>query len=191
MSAEASKPENINRAGTFRFVPLLTQSLWHDMISTVALNLCFVYGSGNSRQEGAANLSIKPCYCSSIFVFILFCKDCLYGRSFYAGGRHGHDRMVVGYLTTCAIIAYHHYICEFEPCSWRGILDTTLYDKNCQWLATGRWFSLGTPVSSTNKTDHHYITEILLKVMLNTINSPKFNKVWKCRVFLFNELKFL
>jgi len=27
----------------------------------------------------------------------------------------------------------------------------------------------GTPVSSTNKTDHHDITEILLKVALNTI----------------------
>jgi len=36
-------------------------------------------------------------------------------------------------------------------------------------LATGRWFSLGTPVSSTNKTDRHDITEILLKVALNTI----------------------
>ena len=33
----------------------------------------------------------------------------------------------------------------------------------------GRWVSLGTPVSSTNKTDRHYITEILLKVALNTI----------------------
>jgi hypothetical protein len=29
--------------------------------------------------------------------------------------------------------------------------------------------SLGTPVSSTNKTDRHDITEILLKVALNTI----------------------
>ena len=28
----------------------------------------------------------------------------------------------------------------------------------------------GTPVSSTNKTDSHDITEILLKVALNTIN---------------------
>jgi hypothetical protein len=27
-----------------------------------------------------------------------------------------------------------------------------------------------TPVSSTNKADHHDITEILLKVVLNTIN---------------------
>jgi hypothetical protein len=33
-------------------------------------------------------------------------------------------------------------------------------------FVTGQWFS---PVSSTNKTDHHDITEILLKVALNTI----------------------
>jgi hypothetical protein len=32
------------------------------------------------------------------------------------------------------------------------------------------WFSLGIPVSSTNKTDCHDIAEILLKVVLNTIN---------------------
>ena len=40
--------------------------------------------------------------------------------------------------------------------------DTTLCDKVCQRLAAGRWFSLGTSVSSTNKTDRHDITEILL-----------------------------
>jgi hypothetical protein len=34
---------------------------------------------------------------------------------------------------------------------------------------TGQWFSSGTAVSSTNKTDYHDITEILLKVALNTI----------------------
>ena len=34
---------------------------------------------------------------------------------------------------------------------------------------TCRWFSLGIPVASTNKTDGQYITEILLKVALNTI----------------------
>jgi hypothetical protein len=37
-------------------------------------------------------------------------------------------------------------------------------------LATGPWFSPGTPVSSINKTDRHDIIEILLKVALNTIN---------------------
>jgi hypothetical protein len=46
---------------------------------------------------------------------------------------------------------------------------TTLCDKVCQWLAAGQWFSLGSPVSSTNKTDRHDISEILLKVSLNTI----------------------
>ena len=44
---------------------------------------------------------------------------------------------------------------------------TTLCDKVCQWLATGWWFSPGPPVSSTNKT------EILLKVVLNTIKQNK------------------
>jgi hypothetical protein len=37
-------------------------------------------------------------------------------------------------------------------------------------LAAGRWFSPGTLVSSTNKTDCHNITKILLKVALNTIS---------------------
>ena len=46
---------------------------------------------------------------------------------------------------------------------------TTLWDKVCQWLVTGWQFSPCPPVSSTNKTDHHDITEILLKVALNTI----------------------
>jgi hypothetical protein len=32
-----------------------------------------------------------------------------------------------------------------------------------------QWFSPGTPVSSTNKIDPYDITEILLKVELNTI----------------------
>ena len=48
----------------------------------------------------------------------------------------------------------------------RGVLDTTLCDKVCHWLAAGLWFSQSTPVSSTNKTEHHDIAEILLKVAL-------------------------
>ena len=51
----------------------------------------------------------------------------------------------------------------------RCVLDTTLCNKVCQWLSTGRWFSPDTPVSSTNKTDLRDITDILLKVALNTI----------------------
>jgi hypothetical protein len=43
--------------------------------------------------------------------------------------------------------------------SWRGVLDTTLCNKVCQWLATGRWFSPHTPVSSTNTTCLHDIAD--------------------------------
>ena len=40
--------------------------------------------------------------------------------------------------------------------------DTTLCEKVCQWLAVDG-FPRGTPVSSTNKTDYHDITEILFE----------------------------
>jgi hypothetical protein len=45
------------------------------------------------------------------------------------------------------------------------------FDKVYQLLAQGRWFSPGTPSSSTTKTGRHDIVEILLKVALNTKNS--------------------
>jgi hypothetical protein len=58
--------------------------------------------------------------------------------------------------------------------------------KVCQWLVAGWWFSPDTLVSSTNKTDHHDIAEILLKVALNTltltlnlvINEKKYCCLW-------------
>jgi hypothetical protein len=55
----------------------------------------------------------------------------------------------------------------------RGVLNITLCDQICQW------FSHGTPVSSTNKTDRHNITEILLKVVLKHHTS---NPSYKGRV---------
>ena len=62
-----------------------------------------------------------------------------------------------------------NYMSDFAKLSEiNSTLDTTLYDKVCQRLAAGRWFYMGTSVS-TKKTDRHDITEILLKVALNTI----------------------
>jgi hypothetical protein len=46
-------------------------------------------------------------------------------------------------------------------------------NKVYQLLAHGRWFSAGTPASSTTKTGRHDIAEILLKVTLSTKNPPK------------------
>ena len=45
----------------------------------------------------------------------------------------------------------------------------TTSDKAYQLLAHGRWFSPGTPASSTTKNGLHDIAEILLKVALSTI----------------------
>jgi hypothetical protein len=81
----------------------------------------------------------------------------------------GRDRMVIW---------IYNYLCDqrLSPLTlriWipprRGALDTTLRDKVCQWLAAGRWFSLGSPVFSTKTTDRHDIGELLLNVALSTI----------------------
>jgi hypothetical protein len=99
-------------------------------------------------------------------------------------------------LVTCRFITTLHYI---RGLSWSWSYGSWIYNYMCnqclsplqlwvrtpfmmrctqcnimwwyyfQWPATGRWFSLYTPVFSTNKTDHHDITEMLLKVALNNI----------------------
>jgi hypothetical protein len=88
--------------------------------------------------------------------------------------RRGRDLMAVGFITAYAISAYHNYRCQFESRSVEVYSISTLCETFCQWLAAGRWFSPDIPVSSTNTTDRHEISEILLKVALNTINlKPK------------------
>ena len=83
--------------------------------------------------------------------------------------RRVRDRMEVGFT-----IAYSNQ-CLLPLTLWvhtplrRVVLYTIVWDKVCQWLVVGLWFSPGTLVSSTNKTDCNNITEILLKVVLNTI----------------------
>jgi hypothetical protein len=69
----------------------------------------------------------------------------------------------------------YNYLCNrcLSPLMlWVRIL--TLCDKVCQWLVAGQWIFPGTPISSTNKTGCHDITEILLKVALNTINQTNY-----------------
>jgi hypothetical protein len=43
----------------------------------------------------------------------------------------GRDHMVVGFTTIYTMSTYHNYSCEFESCSWRDVLDTTLCNKVC------------------------------------------------------------
>jgi hypothetical protein len=63
----------------------------------------------------------------------------------------------------------HHFV-------WAHIFptfSTKIFARFCRFCA-GLWFSPGTPVYSTNKTDRHNIIEILLKVtwITLTITSP-------------------
>ena len=57
---------------------------------------------------------------------------------------------------------------KFVSNQWQEKISTSCGNV-CQWYKAGWCFSLGPPVSSTNKTDHLDMTEILLKVALNTI----------------------
>ena len=93
-------------------------------------------------------------------VIVVWCIKFWYHHSssntlFYIS-RVRRGRMLVGFTTIC-----------LSPLMWVRISIrarcTTLCDKVCQWLKTGRWFSPGAPISSTNKADQHDITEILLK----------------------------
>ena len=93
--------------------------------------------------------------------------------SSFIGDRRGRNCMVVGFTATYAISVFHYHICEYESCGWRGALDITLCDKIYQLLATGRWFSPITLVSSTNKAQNHDIAEILLNVALNFKSEAK------------------
>ena len=86
---------------------------------------------------------------------------------------------------TCNSIVFLCYQCLSPLRLWvriqlrQGVLDITSCDKVCQWLTKCRWYiSPYTPVSSTNKAARHYMTEILLKVALNTIHLHQKYRRW-------------
>jgi hypothetical protein len=66
---------------------------------------------------------------------------------------------------------YHKSPSEYTD---RSISFCQLYNFRIKSVYTSA--SPGAPVSSTNKTGHHDITEISLKVALNTINQTKPNE---------------
>ena len=72
------------------------------------------------------------------------------------------------------IIIYNIYMVHFLIKITRLLAAS---DKVYQLLVHGRWFSPGTPASSTTKTGRHDIAEILLKVALNSINQIKSNLI--------------
>ena len=93
----------------------------------------------------------------SLYIYRKFNMFCLNKRNIEFRGGRGCDP--IGSINTNM-----NYLYSLSP--------LTLCDEVCRWFATCLGFSLGTPVSSNNKTDHHNIAEILLKVALNTMTHP-------------------
>ena len=86
---------------------------------------------------------------------------------------YGTSTFSVLYCIDEGVVTVAQAMCTRYNIMWsseRCVLDTTLCDQVCQWLAIVLWFSPGTSVSSINKTDHNDKTQILLKVASNTIN---------------------
>jgi hypothetical protein len=90
--------------------------------------------------------------------------------------RRDRDRMVVGISITYSV--YHHWCCEFESRPGRG---TTLCDKVCSNLRpVGGFLAVLRFPPPIKLID---ITDILLKVVLNTIKPTKPN-LNLCRLIL-------
>ena len=128
----------------------------------------------NTRGEHANNYTTYLLLihkCTRSFCWSLFCLIIIWSR-------RGRYRMVVGFITTCAISVNRHYSWQFESRSWRGVLDTTLCDSLLVTCDRPVGFS-GYSVSSTNRSDSHYIIEMLLKVALNIITLTLVI-IWTC-----------
>jgi membrane-anchored protein YejM (alkaline phosphatase superfamily) len=78
--------------------------------------------------------------------------------------------------------------CEFQREKMNGLIKNKKYNQESRTTVinlAGRWFSPDTHVSSTNKTDHHNIAEILLNMALNIVNQTKTKpniKGLKCQI---------
>jgi len=59
--------------------------------------------------------------------------------------------MVLGFTTIYAIVAYHHWSCDFQSRSWRSVLDTTV----CYLRQVGGFLQV-LPVSTTSTSDRHW-----------------------------------
>ena len=98
------------------------------------------------------------CVKSSVLQSILnFISDIQWGSSMSVYIKVTLSPLYVGFTTIDAISDQ----CLSPLTFWiripltRGVLDKTLYDKVCQWIVAGLWFSPDTPVSCTNKTGRY------------------------------------
>ena len=100
-----------------------------------------------------------------------FMRTLLTVLSIKTKGRRDRDRMVVGFTNYLWNQCLSPLMLEFESLPGRGAQHYVI--KFVSDLRHVSSFPTGPPVSSTNKTDRHDITEILLKMVLNTIKQTR------------------
>ena len=94
----------------------------------------------------------------------------------YERDRRGRDHMVVGFTTTFANSAYHHWCCDFESQPGWGVQHYVIKFVSDLHQVGGFLRVLGFPPPI--KLTRHNITEILLKVTLNTIKPTNQSKIF-------------
>jgi hypothetical protein len=83
---------------------------------------CFMINMSCMWCNAVCTITIKTsksliqqnCLSKFFYLIIIPCSISLMGH-------RGPDRMIVGFATTYAISAYHHWCCEFESWSRRGV----------------------------------------------------------------------
>ena len=133
--------------------------------SIILQNICSCLSNiiKNDRIIGNISLSLfsKKSFCSSFQLILI-----LSAYTHDIEGLWSYGSWIYNYLCNQCLLPLMLWV-------WISIRArcTILCDEVCQWLATGRWFSPGSLVSSINKTGRCDITEILLtssKVNFNT-----------------------
>jgi hypothetical protein len=118
--------------------------------------------------------SICRSFFSGYFYTFFFVQGNIQIQILYCKGRCG--RMVVGFITCNQCPSPCTNVASLNPAHGEVyVMQHYVIYIVCQWLAAGGWLSPGTQISSTNKTDRHDITKILLKVALNTITLTKWH----------------
>ena len=137
------------------------------------------------RSNAALFLMHTNCIKKFLCIFVYICTN-QFVNFIHMGGCRGRVRLVV-WCNRCLSPPKLWVWTLFMARCTRYIF--LLCDKVFQWLATCWWFSPGTPLSSTNKTDRHDVTEILLKVAINTLTLT--HGIWHINEDLFNFVKYI
>ena len=111
-------------------------------------------------------LSLCSCFFFLCYCIVLYCLSFIDSWLLITILVSANSEVVSPNRVDAEVYSIKHYMTVFE------------------WLATGWCFSLGSSISSTNKTYSHDIAEILLKVTLKVINQINKHYLYMCTLQL-------